>query len=267
MVDAGAAEQAASWPARRAILLGASNLVRNISAVVGTAQNAWGRPLDLMIAAGHGRSFGMTSCVLGRYLPSILRCGLWDELAARPPAETAALITDVGNDVLYGATVEQIAGWVERCLQRLSGVASRVVLTQLPLESVSRLGSARFILLRSVLFPRSRLQLADALAMSAELDERLVALAQEYGTAVVRPDHGWYGWDPIHIRPRHSGAAWPLILSSWRDEGQVERAAASWRQWIMLRRCRPLYRRLCGVEQRQAQPAARLRDGSLVSFY
>jgi hypothetical protein len=71
-------------------MLGASNLAIHLPTVVETAARLWGRPLDLLAAIGHGRSYGMTSRVMGRVLPGILQCGLWDDLARRPPAETAA---------------------------------------------------------------------------------------------------------------------------------------------------------------------------------
>ena len=58
--------------------------------------------------------------MLGRELPGITTCGLWDALAARPPARTAALVTDVGNDLLYGAPVAAILDWVAECLDRLA---------------------------------------------------------------------------------------------------------------------------------------------------
>ena len=109
-------------PSRRVILLGASNVTRSMSTIVETAELVWGRPLDLLAACGHGRSYGRTSCVFGRSLPGILECGLWDELSRRPALPTAALVTDIGNDILYGAGVDQIAAWVEQSLIRLRGL-------------------------------------------------------------------------------------------------------------------------------------------------
>ncbi|MEX0819484.1 MAG: hypothetical protein WD070_07815, partial [Pirellulaceae bacterium] len=90
-------------PNRRVVLLGASNIARSPAIVFDSARSAWGSPLDIVAATGHGRSYGMTSCVLGRTLPGILQCGLWEALATRPLVPTAALLTDIGNDILYGA--------------------------------------------------------------------------------------------------------------------------------------------------------------------
>ncbi len=89
------------------VLLGASNLTRGISTVVGMARGIVGEPSEFLIAMGHGRSYGQRSSVLGRSLPGITQCGLWEALRhARGP--TSALITDIGNDVIYGVPVETI---------------------------------------------------------------------------------------------------------------------------------------------------------------
>src|SRR5262245_61538357 len=82
-------------PTCRIVLLGASNLTRGISTAVETAGTLLGRPLEVLAAFGHGRSYGMSNCVLGRSLPGIVECGLWRSLAALPPAPTSALVTDI----------------------------------------------------------------------------------------------------------------------------------------------------------------------------
>ena len=51
--------------------------------MVETAHGVWGRPLEVFVALGHGRSYGRSTRMLGRQLPGILECGLWPELAAR----------------------------------------------------------------------------------------------------------------------------------------------------------------------------------------
>src|SRR5438270_1664562 len=115
-IDASSRRSVRSTLPRRVVLLGASNLTRGISTVVETAQAVWGSPLEVLAALGHGRSYGLRSRVFGRELPGITGCGLWGDVAARGPAETAALVTDIGNDLLYGASVPTILGWVAESL-------------------------------------------------------------------------------------------------------------------------------------------------------
>ncbi|MBW3599630.1 MAG: hypothetical protein KY475_20450 [Planctomycetes bacterium] len=254
-------------PSRRVVLVGASNLAIHLPVVVETARRIWGSPLEVMAAVGHGRSYGATTSVLGRVLPGILNCGLWQDLRDRPQAHTAALVTDIGNDLLYGMTVEQIAEWVDECLSRLAPVARPLVVTELPLESAQSLTAWRFALMRTAFFPSCRLSLDDALAQAAELNERVRELAARYEALLVRPSAAWYGLDPIHIRRTGGAIVWREILGRWSPLVEAEAARASLAQWIALRRMRPLERRLWGRVQRQAQPAGRMPDGTTIWLY
>jgi hypothetical protein len=249
------------------VLLGASNLLRGISTVVETAELVWQTPLDVMAACGHGRSYGMTSWVLGRSLPGIIACGLWEDLSRRPRLPTSVLVTDIGNDLVYGANVDQIAAWIECCLERVTPLSDRLVVTQLPLESLARLAPWRFRLLRTILFPRSKVKFHDVMAGAQQLNARVLELAKRFGAVVGSVPQPWFGWDLIHIKRRHWSRAWHEILSGWRDDKVSQRARGSLIRWLTLRSQRPLDRRWFGREQHRAQPTCVLRSGSVISFY
>jgi len=255
-------------PGRRVVLLGASNLTRGVATVVETSGRMWGRPLEVFAALGHGRSYGLESSVLGRRLPGIAGCELWDELARRPKLPTAALVTDIGNDLLYEQPLDQIVAWVERCLERLSELGADIVLTRLPVGNLDDLSRARFRFFRAVFVPRCRLDLGEMLRRAYELDARISALAARYEvrTVALRPE--WYGLDPIHIRRRHVPGAWHEILSPWASGGDRPGAvrATLWRTW-QVRRLAPARRWIFGVEQRREQPSGRLRDGTTIALY
>ena len=255
------------FPARRVVLLGASNLAIGLPTVIAEAKTAWGAPLDFLAALGHGRSYGMESRVFARSLPGILTCGLWEALAQRSLADTAALVTDVGNDLLYGATPEQIAMWVEQCVLRLRGISAATVVTELPLASLGRLGFFRFLLMRTLFFPTSQLAYDEAVKQARELNRRVQEIVPPNEAHLVTPRASWYGFDPIHIRSRDRRIAWREILACWNRAGQAATPGLSPRDRFALRCLRPERRCLFGIEQRQAQPVRTLSDGTLVSLY
>jgi len=257
----------AAWPQRRVIVLGASNIVRGISTIYDTAARCWGAPVDFLAAHGHGRSYGGTSYFLGRALPGIRECGLWNDLKQRPPAATASLLTDVGNDILYGVEVARIIDWVDFCLERLTACSERVIVTELPVHDVGRITPRRYRLVRTLFFPQCRLEHRDALDRAMELNERLCDLADRRGAIRVKPLPQWFGLDPIHIRLRHAGPAWSHILSAWSDDRPVSPSRPSLRRWYLTRWLRPHYRRVLGLAQRRTQPAAQLPDGGAISYY
>jgi hypothetical protein len=254
-------------PPRRVVLLGASNLTRGMSTVFETAGAFCGRPLEIFAALGHGRSYGMYSSLLGRRLPGILSCGLWEGLDARPPASTAALLTDIGNDLLYEVPPGQVAQWVRECTDRLLARSARVVMTMLPLSNSSGLSEWRFTFLRTCFFPSCQLGLEELLSRASELDELLRRLCAERGIPVIEPRREWYGLDPIHIRLRNWRIAWSEILSQWCDGPPPPVPVPSLRHWLRLRLLPPEQRWFFGFSQRRAQPAGQLGDGSAVFLY
>jgi hypothetical protein len=255
-------------PARRVILLGASNLTRSFATVVATARRTWDEPVEIMAAMGHGRSYGQDSSVLGRKISGIFPCALWQDLQSRPPVPTAALVTDIGNDLLYGVPPDRLHEWVERCLDRLADAGASVVITQMPIGSVERLSEARFRFFRRVFFPRSRLTLADARAMVRSFNDRLIRLGESRKIPVIPVSSAWYGFDPIHLKRRVLRQAWPMLLSTWRttDAPLVIARPSLWTS-AYLASLAPWERSLLGIRRRAAQPSGRFADGTTISLY
>ncbi|MCX5661768.1 MAG: hypothetical protein NTW19_18975 [Planctomycetota bacterium] len=249
---------------RRVVALGASNLTMGFAAAVSTARAGWGRDVEVFAAFGHGRSYGVSSCVVCRTLPSIVGSGLWRELESRPPAPTRGLITDVGNDILYGFSCEQILAWVAESFDRLHRVTRDVVVTDLPLASIRRLSSLKFLFLRGILFPPCRLSLAQTIDGAERLSAGLAAMAKERGARFVTPDPSWYGFDPIHIRATARARAWRTILGSPAEmRGGL---GATW-EAAKLALLTPERRWLFGVERVKAQAGVALRAGGKVWLY
>jgi len=247
----------------RLVALGASNLTRGFGVVVATARATWGRDVEILAALGHGRSYGSRSRLLARSLPGILESGLWRELESRPPVATRGLVTDVGNDLLYGFSVEQTLAWVREAVSRLKRYTDDVVLTDLPLTSIRRLSAARYLFFRTLLVPSCRLSLSDVLSRSESLDGGLGELAATDAIRMSRLRPSWYGFDPIHIRAAQRETAWREILGI-ETAGQYR---CSLLEMLRLSLMPPERRRLCGLEQHTPQSGVTLPLGGRVWLY
>jgi len=255
----------------RVILLGASNITLSFPRLWHGLRRAWSEPLELFAAHGHGRSFGIWSRVGPRQLPGIVPCRLWDDLAAKPPLTNdrpRALLTDIGNDILYGIESEQIAAWIEICLERLRAIDARSVLTQLPVASVQSLSRARFHFFRAVFFPESRLRFEEVEPKVTRLNQLVVELGRRFQIPTPELRGEWYGLDPIHIRRRFRSAAWRELLSPWFDapDAAVFRGVGLSRS-LRLWRQRPFERRWFSRTQHAPQPVLREQDGSALWQY
>lgn len=225
------------------------------------ARGIVGEPAEFLIAMGHGRSYGQRSSVLGRSLPGITQCGLWEALR-QLKGPTSALITDIGNDVIYGVPVETILQWVAECVDRLEEAQATIVVTLPPMASLEKLTPWRFRIARSLLFPGRRITLDDALDRTRSLYAGLRTLGERPGLTVVEPDSRWYGLDPIHPRRRCLTRVWREALGPWASDPTAPTARASPRRWLRLRTLTPQRWWLLDRELGRPQPSGVLRDGT-----
>jgi hypothetical protein len=249
----------------RVVALGASNLTRGLPTLVGLARARFGRDTEIVAALGLGRSYGARSRVLVRTLPGLLQCGLWSELERRPPRTTRALVTDVGNDILYGSPAPEILAWVEACVDRLQVMTDDIVVTDLPVASLGKISRGEFAALRTILYPPCRLSLAEVRLAAERVSEGLVALAERRRLRAVHLERDWYGFDPIHIRPSRWGTAWGQILLG--SDSPAGEARVSLAEALVLHAMRPERERLLGYERVTPQRGRRLPGGGRVWLY
>ena len=258
--------QATSANRERVVILGASNVSRSIETLVGLTRQLHPGPLEILVAAGHGRSYGNWSSILGRSLPAIRQCGLWERFDRDPDTPTWALVTDIGNDLLYDETPEQIAAWVRVCVERLRPHAEQLVITSLPIDNLASLSEWWFLFMRSVQFPRCRLDLSMVTARAIELNERVAELAREFETPLVKLESQWYGMDPVHFRFGNHGLAWRKILAPL-VESDAPPFGGSWLEWLYCLGLPPSRWYLLRREITARQPCGRFSDGSTVALY
>ncbi|MCA9285640.1 MAG: hypothetical protein KDA22_10515 [Phycisphaerales bacterium] len=255
----------------RAVVLGASNVSRGISTIVESIRRTLGSNVEILVAAGHGRSYGIDSRVLARSVPSILDCGLWSWLASAPPVPSYALVCDVGNDILYGQPSATILAWVEACLSRIRQVSASVAIVGLPMDRLRRLSPIGFRVLSTLLYPTHRVTFEAAFAAAERVDRGLADLARDHGARLVVPSDGLYGLDPIHVRTRQAPAFWRDVLAAWRpDLAPADVPGRSLRRWIAIRSRLPQSCRILGVPigGREAPPGeARFAGGTVVRLF
>ena len=245
------------------VALGASNLTLGLPTLVSAARAAAGPDVEIFAALGLARSYGMEGRFLARTLPAILSCGLWRALEERPALRTRALVTDVGNDIVYGAPAARILEWIDEAVTRLRRVTDDVVVTGLPLDPIRRLSPAKFVAYRAMIFPRCRIPYRDILATAEQVDEGLPTLARRHAARFVALRPEWYAFDPVHVRPAYWRDAWGEILSADDDA----RDASSLTESLRLHTLMPERQWLFGVERRNPQASTRLRRGGRVRLF
>ena len=250
----------------RVVVLGASNVSRGLSRLV-AAVEARSPGADLFVAAGHGRGYGVNTRVAARRLPSILRSGLWRALDRQGGEPPVALVTDVGNELLYGFPPEQIAAWVRESVWRLADRGATIAITRLPMAGIATVGAVRYRALRTFFVPGCRLSLAGLKEAATRLDADLQAIAGEYGAQVIEQPAHWYGFDTLHVRRRHLDDLWQMACEAWGFPSAQSLAKSSATDWLKIGTKAAEVRSLGGVMRFTKQPVLPLRSGGTLSLY
>jgi hypothetical protein len=205
-------------------LLGASNLWMALpSAVRHLLLRVGSRPLRLFVADGFGRSYGMEAGVMGLRFPGLVHCGLFSAIEESkrntPSAEILGLLTDIGNDIIYGAGVRNVCRWIRECVARLQNLGATVAITSLPIAGIASLPSWRYRLLRSIFYPGQTILQDDLNRSLVAVQSELEALQAEQQITLLPTQPGWYTLDRFHLRPRASKQAmgiWIDALTQFR---------------------------------------------------
>jgi hypothetical protein len=262
-------------PALAVVAIGASNLSRGLASLAATARSRSASPVDLFVAAGHGRSYGANSRVWMRRLPSILFSGIWRAIDRTSsgrggPADgprPLAVVTDIGNDLLYGFSVEQVAAWVDECLRRLEDRGFRSVVTRLPMASIATVGRLRYRALKTLYVPGCTLSLESLKSAAEDLDGLVAEAAARRGAAVLDQPGEWYGLDAIHVRRGRIRDLWSRVADVWELPSVEGRPRSRLGEWFAIGRRAAEVRSLAGIPRFTPQPAVTLRDRSRVWLY
>ncbi|SEQ96482.1 hypothetical protein SAMN05421690_100497 [Nitrosomonas sp. Nm51] len=265
-------------PVNRIVLLGASNLTFSLRIIIQLLQQQYGAPSEVLVAAGHGRSYGQNSVVLVRELPGIVQCGLWEQLRVSRPQPVYAFLTDIGNDIPYGYSPDQILRWVSWCIQQLQQNGARIVMTNLPMASVRAMSERRFWMLKNILFPTCRLSRDEIVERACAVHQGLCELAAQHQLVLYEPQPEWMSVDGIHVSLWKRRAFYRQLfchctnlaafyadrarLASVADRREDDLSCFSWQQ-----RPRFAVRRLFGKVLHAAQPSGRLADNTTVALY
>lgn len=250
----------------RVVVLGASNVSRGLSRLVAVVESR-SPGADLFVAAGHGRGYGVNTRVAARRLPSILGSGLWRGLDRHGGEASLALVTDVGNELLYGARAELVASWVRESIWRIADRGATIAITRLPVASIATVGRLRYRALRTFFVPGCRLSLADLKDAAARLDSHVQSIAGDFGARVIEQPAHWYGLDTLHVRRRHLDDLWNAACDAWGCSSAKPAGRSSAADWAKVGTKAAEVRSLAGVVRFTPQPVLRLRSGGTLSLY
>ncbi len=154
---------------------------------------------------------------MGLRFPGVVHCGLFSALEeakrSTRSADVLALLTDLGNDLIYGAGVATLSQWIRECVARLRNLGATAAITALPIAGITTLPSWRYQILRPILYPRHTVVQNDLNRSILALQKALEAIETEQQIILLPTEPEWYTFDRFHLRPR----ALDQAMGMWID--------------------------------------------------
>jgi hypothetical protein len=193
--------------------MGASNLARGYSALANCLVRSLApNPVEILHAMGPGRGYSAEGGIFNIRYPSIGSSGILKSASAQREKyhRVIALITDIGNDIMYGVPVSEIIACLRDLLEKLAAIDADVFVHPIPLDFSKDVSKRQFRLLRSVFYPNSQVDYSKAKDAVCAVNEFL--REQAGGRVHLLPSaKDFMGVDKIHYSVFRSHKAWSLV--------------------------------------------------------
>jgi len=206
------------------VLLGASNLSRGCFALSRHMKACLHpRKVDVLIASGPGRAYCASGGLLNVVYPPIHSSDIFE--AARNKSESGyqvvALVTDIGNDIMYGVSTEKVIETIQQVFSRLQSMKAEIFYTTLPVAFEKGVHPVWFYTLRSLLLPFSRVSYNEAVAGITQVNQFLRESTGRQGHLISDMDR-YLGFDEIHYGWLRAHSAWSHVAKVMLGALKVE---------------------------------------------
>lgn len=195
------------------ILLGASNLSRGCFAFARHMKACLHpRKVEVLIASGPGRAYCVSGGLLNVIYPPIQSSEIFEVAHNKSESgyQVVALVMDIGNDIMYGVPAERIVETVQQVFVRLQSVNAKIFYTTLPIVFEKGSHPIWFYILRSLLFPRSKVAHDEATAGVIAVNRFLRESAFRKGHCIPDMDN-YLGYDEVHYGWLRAHSAWSHV--------------------------------------------------------
>jgi hypothetical protein len=195
------------------ILLGASNLSRGYYSLTRCIKkNLYPHPVNFINAIGPGRAYYACGGVLSASYPPIGSLPIFsiqDKFALKD-GRNIVLLSDIGNDIAYGTPTENIIVELEKIVTKFEEMQADILICPIPSSLIDKLTPQIFNTLKTVLFPRSKVTMREALEAIHKVNN-FVNNDLRGRVRVIEGLELYMGWDLIHYGFLDFGKVWSKI--------------------------------------------------------
>ncbi len=147
--------------------------------------------------------------------------------AARQDAEQGrrlvAFLTDIGNDLLYNVDAQDITGALDSIIGRLEQNRAQIFATPVHPALEHALTPNNFILIRSFLYPGSRVTLKEVIEGLRTINSFLEDQQRQGRLFLIEGMDAHLGWDHVHYAWAGGARAWTLAAFAMLEKIGADR--------------------------------------------
>ncbi len=193
--------------------MGASNLARGYRALTHCLVSGLApQRVEVFNAMGPGRGYCAWGGIFNIRYPSIGSSGILESARAHADRDcrVVALITDIGNDIMYGVPASEIIACLDTLLQKLNALNAEVFVHPIPLDFSKDVSKRQFRILKTIFYPRSAIDYHQAQEAVSAINDFL--RTQAGGRIHLLPGaKDFCGVDKIHYSIFRSHKAWSRV--------------------------------------------------------
>lgn len=194
------------------VFLGASNLARGHYALANCLKRSlYPRPVQFLFAHGPGRGYLAWGGFLRKVYSPIRSSGIFSAARANK-CQVVALLTDIGNDIMYNVSPWDITACLEKIITQLQEFNAIILTTPIPSSLENKLNQFSFFCLRSILYPRSKVRYKEAVEGMRQINKFLKNSVSE-NLHLFSGLEEFSGSDRIHYSLWRGHLAWSRIAA------------------------------------------------------
>jgi hypothetical protein len=197
------------------VLLGASNLARAYSALTRQISNNISQ-VRFINALGPGRGYCARGGLLNFSYTPVGECRVMAsaEDFAQQGGRVAVLITDIGNDIMYGVPDASLIECLDRLIEKTLKWNAEVFLTSIHVDVSRDMGKNSFKLLKAIFYPKSLITFDQADLAVKRVNRYLEEKSgQNKAVHLVSGLGAFCGLDKIHFSLLKGHLAWSRITN------------------------------------------------------
>lgn len=196
------------------LLLGASNLARGYSLLNRHISKCLGDSnTEFLNALGPGRGFCARGGMFNFTYPPIQDCRILEAAEKKTNDARAVLITDIGNDLMYGISADTLIECLDSLIERMLLWNAEIFLASIHVNMKKDVSPATFFILRFIFYPGSKVTYEETDSFITKVNSYLEEKARKNEKVhLITGMESYAGLDKIHYSMLKTHLAWSQVI-------------------------------------------------------